>query len=61
MTWLNLLYLAILLAFVGAVAFWAYEWRALRRDRRQLTERQDRELREAREARRRRRGNGGAA
>lgn len=55
MTWLDL---AILLALAGAVALWAYEWRALRRDRRQFTERQDRELRELRTARRRR-GNGG--
>lgn len=57
MTWLAL---AILLALAGAVAFWVYEWWALRRDSRQLTARQDRELRELREARRRRGENGGA-
>lgn len=47
MTWLDL---AILLALAGAVAFWAYQWWALRRDSRRLTARQDRELRELRGA-----------
>ena len=58
MTWLAL---AILLALAGAVAVWAYQWWALRRDSRRLTERQNRQLRELRAAHRRRRGNGGAA